>query len=249
MPPTEPAERTDATDPADAIDATEPDEKIEASDPIEPIDSTDAAEPTEPTERTDPTEPIDSTERSLAIERIEVGRERRKRPIMTYRPIPYKGGRLYGYYAPPMRTPRIDVHQHLWPEPFLAALEERTEPPLLRDGALLLDGEPAARFDPGPHDPDRRRAELRADGIDRALVCLSSPLGIETLLRAEAQPLLDAWHEGVFTLAEPFGVWGAVALDGARARDVDALLDRGAVGISLPAGAFVTARAVERVLP
>ena len=152
-----------------------------------------------------------------------------------------------------MPAHRIDVHQHLWPEPFLAALERRAEPPLLRrcgDGmTLVLAGEPAAPFHAAPHDPGRRRAALRADGVDRALVCLSSPLGIEALPRAEAQPLLDAWHEGVLALGEPFGVWGAVALDRARARDADALLDRGAVGLSLPAAAFTTPGAVDGVLP
>jgi hypothetical protein len=156
--------------------------------------------------------------------------------------------------ASPMPLPRYDLHQHLWPEPFLAALERRTDAPALRrerDGTttLVLAGEPAAPFSAAPHDGDRRREDLRADGIDRALVCLSSPLGIEALPRAEAQPLLDAWHDGVFALGEPFGVWGAVALDDARAADVEALLDRGAAGISLPAGAFVTPRAVAGVLP
>jgi hypothetical protein len=153
-----------------------------------------------------------------------------------------------------MPLARFDVHQHLWPEPFVAALERRTEAPALRrerDGitTLVLAGEPAAPFDPAPHDPDRRRADVRADGIDRALVCLSSPLGIEALPRAEAQPLLDAWHDGVFSVGEPFGVWGAVALDGARAADVEELLDRGAAGISLPAGVLATPRGVASVLP
>jgi hypothetical protein len=113
----------------------------------------------------------------------------------------------------------------------------------------VLAGEPAAPFHRAPHDPDRRRDDLRADGVDRALVCLSSPLGIEALPRAEAQPLLDAWHDGVFALGEPFGVWGAVALDGARPADVDALLDRGAAGISLPAAVLATSRGVAGVLP
>jgi hypothetical protein len=148
---------------------------------------------------------------------------------------------------------RIDVHQHLWPEPFIAALERRTEPPCLRRSrdelTLVLAGEPEAPFEPAPHDPGRRLTEIRADGMDRALVGMSCPLGVETLPRAEAQPLLDAWHEGVFALGEPFGVWGAVALDGARGDDVDALLDRGAVGIALPAGAFVTREGTARVGP
>jgi 6-methylsalicylate decarboxylase len=152
-----------------------------------------------------------------------------------------------------MSLPRFDVHQHLWPEPFLDALERRTDPPCLRrsrDGlTLVLAGEPEAPFDPAPHDPERRRAEIRGDGVDRALVCLSCPLGVETLPRAEAQPVLDAWHEGVFALGEPFGVWGAVALDDPRGADVDALLDRGATGISLPAGAFVNEASARHVRP
>jgi 6-methylsalicylate decarboxylase len=153
----------------------------------------------------------------------------------------------------PMLLSRLDVHQHLWPEPFLAALERRTAPPLLRHAPegpeLVLAGEAVAAFDAAPHDPARRRAELRADGIDRALVCLSSPLGIEALPRTEAQPLLDAWHDGVFALGEPFGVWGAIALDGAAPSDVEALLDRGAVGVSLPARAFATEGTARRVVP
>jgi 6-methylsalicylate decarboxylase len=153
-----------------------------------------------------------------------------------------------------MPLPRIDVHQHLWPEPFLAALRRRRRPPGLRPAGrggerLILAGEPDSGFDAAPHDAGRRRAELRADGVDRALLCLSSPLGIEALPRAEARPLLDAWHEGVFALGEPFGVWGAVALDGARPADADALLDRGAVGLSLPAAALGSPSAAADVLP
>ncbi|MEA2288052.1 MAG: 6-methylsalicylate decarboxylase [Solirubrobacteraceae bacterium] len=145
----------------------------------------------------------------------------------------------------------LDVHQHLWPEPFLAALARRSEPPCLRrggDGWLLrLAGEPEAAFDPAPHDPAARAATVAADGIDAALLCLSTPLGIETLPSAEAQPVLDAWHDGVFALGEPFGVWGAVGLDGTGPEAVDALLDRGAVGITLPAGALASPTGVERV--
>jgi hypothetical protein len=153
-----------------------------------------------------------------------------------------------------MPLPRIDIHQHLWPEPFLDALARRAEPPFLRrsrGGAmtLVLAGEPESPFHPAPHDPARRLDELRADGVDQALVCMSTPLGVEALPKREAQPILDAWHEGVFALGEPFGVWGAVALDGARPADVDALLDRGAAGISLPASAFASPAADTAVLP
>ncbi len=75
-------------------------------------------------------------------------------------------------------------------------------------------------------------------GIHRAALALSSPLGIEGLPRDEAEPLLDVWHDAVLDLGPPFAVWGAVALDGAGAADVDALLDRGVAGLSLPAGAL-----------
>ncbi len=139
-----------------------------------------------------------------------------------------------------MPLPRLDVHQHLWPEPFVAALARRPEAPCLRrEGGgwtLRLAGEPDAPLDLTSSDPAVRRATFAEDGIDGALLCLSSPLGIETLPGDEARVLIDAWHEGVFALGEPFGVWGALALDGATPSDVDALVDRGAAGLSLPAG-------------
>ena len=53
----------------------------------------------------------------------------------------------------------------------------------------------------------------------------------------------------MFALGEPFGVWGAVALDDPRGEDVAALLDRGAAGISLPAAAFATEAGARHVAP
>ena len=44
---------------------------------------------------------------------------------------------------------------------------------------------------------------------------MSLPLGVEALRGEEARPLLDAWHDGVLELGAPFGVWGALPLDGA----------------------------------
>jgi len=58
------------------------------------------------------------------------------------------------------------------------------------------------------------------------------------LPRAQALPLLDAYHEGALALGDPFDVWGAIALDRPDPADVDRALDRGCVGISLPAGAL-----------
>jgi hypothetical protein len=84
--------------------------------------------------------------------------------------------------APPLRI-RTDVHQHLWPEPLVSALTWRREPPSLRRSdagptgwVLRLRDEPDHPFDPAEHDPDTRARQLRADGVQRALLALSSPL-------------------------------------------------------------------------
>jgi len=147
-------------------------------------------------------------------------------------------------------VPSIDVHQHLWPEAFVAALTWRREPPLLRragDGWVLrMRDEPDYAFDPREHDPRARLDLLERDGVDRALLAISSPLGIEALPRAEAEPLLQAHNSGLLALGRPFGVWGAVALRPPLPADVDALLNAGAIGISLPAGALSSPSGLDR---
>jgi hypothetical protein len=136
---------------------------------------------------------------------------------------------------------RTDVHQHLWPEALVSALTWRREPPLLRRSGsgwvLCLRDEPDHPFDPNDHDPEARARLLERDGVERALLAISSPLGIEGLVRSDSAPLLDA-HNGLLALGAPFGVWGAVSLRPPDPADVDALLDAGAIGISLPAGAL-----------
>ena len=145
-----------------------------------------------------------------------------------------------------------DVHQHLWSERLLALLATRTRPPSLRraggEWILRLDGEAEAPVDLAAHRPDARRRELDEAGIVRALVCLSSPLGIEALPPEDAAPLLDAHNDDALALGAPFGAWGAVALGraDAGAADVDSLLDRGAVGIGLPAAALATRTGLAR---
>lgn len=138
--------------------------------------------------------------------------------------------------------PAIDIHQHLWPEPLLEALSRRRRPPLLvRHGAgwsVRVPGEPDAPVDLAAHDPERRLAALRADGLDGALIAPSVPLGIEALPAAEAEPLLAAYHEGVAELPRGLGAWAAVGLD---RPDPDALadaLDRGLVGGCIAADAL-----------
>jgi len=149
--------------------------------------------------------------------------------------------------------PGFDIHQHLWPESFTALLAERSTPPCVRvDDAerhLVVAGEPDSPIHARAQDPDERAEQLASAGLHRALLAISSPLGIETLPRAEAGPLLDAWNDAALALGVPFGVWGAVALDEPDGADADALLDRGAVGISLPAGALASVAGLRHAAP
>ena len=103
---------------------------------------------------------------------------------------------------------------------------------------LRLRDEPECAFDPHEHDQHARADLLERDGVDHALLAISSPLGIEALPRVEAAPLLEAHNRGLLELGRRFGVWGAVSLRPPAPEDVDALLHAGAVGISLPAGAL-----------
>ena len=135
-----------------------------------------------------------------------------------------------------------DVHQHLWSDPLIEQLATRGELPFVRLErgltVLYLAGDRPYVIDRVSEDPDRRAELVERDGLDRALLCLSSPIGIERLPREQAAPLLDAYHDGALSLGGPFRVWGALALDRPDPLDVDAILDRGCVGVSLPAGAL-----------
>jgi 6-methylsalicylate decarboxylase len=147
----------------------------------------------------------------------------------------------------------IDVHQHVWTPPLVEALSRRREFPFIRreNGltVLFLAGERPYVVDLHGEAPARRAEFLAGDGIDRALVCLSSPLGIEGLPRAQAVELIDAYHDGALALGEPFGVWGALALEKLDPEDIDRVLARGCVGISLPAGTLGNIDLLARTSP
>jgi hypothetical protein len=147
----------------------------------------------------------------------------------------------------------IDVHQHLLSEPLIAELSRRQRPPMLirRDGGwtFRVGGEPDSVLSLAATDVVRRGEDLRRDNIDRALVALSTALGIETLPAEEALPLLEAYHLGVDSLPADFGGWGAVQLQAPDPAEVDAVIDRGCVGLSLPASALADPDALERIGP
>jgi predicted TIM-barrel fold metal-dependent hydrolase len=99
---------------------------------------------------------------------------------------------------------RYDVHQHLWPEGFVAALEARQEAPYLRGGELVTP-EGASAVDLAAHDPEHRLALLDRDGIDVAVLSLQPSLGIEQLAGAERDELELTWLEGVRELVAAAG--------------------------------------------
>jgi predicted TIM-barrel fold metal-dependent hydrolase len=149
----------------------------------------------------------------------------------------------------------VDVHQHLLGEPLVEALARRTAAPRLigrREGwTFRVAAEPDSILATEATDVELRRADLEADGIDRALVALSTALGIEWLAPDEARELIEAHHQGLEGLPVEFRGWGAVPLAGPELDPGagDAALDRGCVGITLPATALATPAGVERLAP
>jgi 6-methylsalicylate decarboxylase len=148
---------------------------------------------------------------------------------------------------------RIDVHQHLWPEPLLSELARRQEAPrLLRRGGswtLEVPGEPDCEVLLADHDPDLRAGLVQADGLDRAYVALSTPLGIEALPPDAGRPLLDAWHDGAAALPPEFRAWAAPCVSEPDAAELASLLDRGFAGACLPAEALLTQAGLDRCGP
>ena len=143
---------------------------------------------------------------------------------------------------------RLDTHQHLWTEPVLAALAARSERPRVRrrDGDWLLElpGEPDYLIDREANDPRTRARLVEQDGVDLALVAPSSPAGIEAL-----PAVVEAYVSGAGDLPDGFGAWGAVALADADPARIDAQLDAGLVGLTLPASAIADPHAIERCGP
>jgi hypothetical protein len=142
----------------------------------------------------------------------------------------------------------IDLHQHLWPAPFVAALRARSRPPRL-DGWTLELATGAYVIDPAAHDVARRAARAAADGAE--LVCLapSAVLGIDRLPAAEAADLAQAWLEGALALPAPFRPWAAAGLDAPDRGALAGALARGAVGLELAADALAAPGALDRLAP
>jgi 6-methylsalicylate decarboxylase len=151
-----------------------------------------------------------------------------------------------------MLTPMlVDLHQHIWTRPLLDALAERDQLPLVRyeNGLIVLHSaaEQPYVIDALSETPVARAARARADGVDRAVIAMSSPIGIEALPRESALELIEAYLTGVDALGPEFGFWGPIAIDGADPDEVDLLLARGAIGISVTAGALAGPERLDRM--
>ncbi len=148
---------------------------------------------------------------------------------------------------------KTDIHQHIWTAPLVRALERREELPFVRHDhgltVLFLAGERPYVIDPEAESFERRAALVELDGLDRALLCPSSPLGVEALPRNQALGLIEAYLDGALALGEPFGAWGAIALEDPRAEDVEDVLERGCVGLTLPAGVLAGVDGWNRLAP
>src|SRR5438309_7139648 len=107
---------------------------------------------------------------------------------------------------------RVDVHQHIWTQPLLQQLAARDALPMVRytDGAPVLY---AAGEQPYVIEAALRRSEQQAgllvrDGLDLALVAISSPIGIEALPSDHALELIEAHLDGLAELPDSFAAWG-----------------------------------------
>ena len=69
----------------------------------------------------------------------------------------------------------IDLHQHLWPEPFVDRLRARSRTPYLRGWTLFTPGEAPYEIEPAHHDVRLRLHENARDGIGLACLSLSAP--------------------------------------------------------------------------
>ena len=96
--------------------------------------------------------------------------------------------------------PAYDVHQHLWPEAFIAELARRSEPPCLDGRTLRLPGELDSEVDLDSHDLAVRLSLLDRHGIDVAVV--SIPPGYVSDPEDE---LARAYHNGILELVAASG--------------------------------------------
>ena len=124
---------------------------------------------------------------------------------------------------------RYDLHQHLWPEAFVAVLQARGRQPRIEDGDLIT-GEGRFPVDLDDHDPGRRVEALDQDGLDIAVLSLQPSLGLDALPTDERSELEQAWTDSVQDLV--------AASDGRFLAFSPTEVRAGFVGVSLGSSTF-----------
>jgi hypothetical protein len=140
---------------------------------------------------------------------------------------------------------QIDVHQHLWPAPFITALRRRHRPPRLDGWVLDLPDQPPYGVDPSHHDVEARAARAAGDGDTLVCIAPSAVLGIDRLPPAEADELAAAWLAGALALPAPFRAF-AMATTPTALEDA---LAAGAIGLEVGADLLAAPGGLERLAP
>jgi len=123
-----------------------------------------------------------------------------------------------------------DLHQHLWPEAFVAALRVRKHPPrLTNDELVTVEGRFPIALE--AHVPANRVRALDRDAIDVAVLSLQASLGLEALADDERRELEEIWSQGAREIvADGGGRFLGVAPSSVR---------DGFVGVSLDASSLL----------
>jgi hypothetical protein len=152
-------------------------------------------------------------------------------------------------FSESLQSMTADLHQHLWPEPFMAALRDRHSGPRVDGWDLHLPGERTYPITPADHDPEARAALAAADGDDLVCIAPSAALGLDRLPPGQAAELAAAWLEGALALPAPFRAWAMAGIqepDPAALRDA---LDGGAIGLEIGADVLAAPDGLDRLAP
>ena len=140
---------------------------------------------------------------------------------------------------------RIDVHQHLWPAPFLAALRARRTPPRLEGWELHLPGQRSYPVDPIHHDVEARALQAKGDGCTLVCVSPSAALGLDRLPPAESDETAAAWLEGALAFPAPFRPFAMPTTPAA----LEDALAAGAIGLEVGADLLAAPGGLDRLAP
>jgi predicted TIM-barrel fold metal-dependent hydrolase len=155
--------------------------------------------------------------------------------------------------------PRIDIHEHLLPPALIAKLRSRSRPPMIVENGdrttLRLKHELGGPLDLSKHDVEQRMVALDEAGIDRTVVSLSTPYGIEALPAEESLDLIRGYHDGIAELVASSNgrllAWAATPLTAGDEglAELERALDAGMVGASIASEAMSTPQRLEALAP